>query len=314
MREPTSTSPARRRLLDAALRRSPAQPLFRVRAAGRLAVLAYRGIDDADCFAEQLDRIAHTACPVSLDDVVSALDSGTPLPPRSVLLTFDDVDRTLVDRGLPLLASYGFPGVAFVVPELVGTHRPLWWREAEHLVRHGGTARQLATSSPDAAVRALWRMPDPDRRRSLEELRVSAREPAPPQEQVVVDELRRLAEGGLEIGSHTLGHPLLDRCDDQTVEAEVVGAHGMLRRWLSVPPRAFAYPGGRTEPRAERLLGELGYRAAFLLDHRLAVARVGSPHPLRISRLRVDSTMSRDRFDIVLSGLHPAVHRLRGPA
>lgn len=312
MREPTAITPARRRIFDAVLRRSPAQPFFRARAAGRLAVLAYHGVDDTESFAAQLDRVGRIARPVGVDEVVDWLESGRPLPPRSVLLTFDDGDRTLLDRGLPLLAERGFPGVAFVVPELVGTDRPFWWREAEHLVRHGGTARLLAARSPSAAVRELKRMPDPDRRRSLEELRVSASRPAPPQEQLAPDELRKLAEGGLEIGNHTLGHPLLDRCDDQTVHSEIAGAHRLLDRWLGAPPRTFAYPNGNADPRAEELLGHLGYRAGFLFDHRLAPA--WPPHPLRISRLRVNSTTTKDRFDTILSGLHPAVHRLRGGA
>lgn len=275
-------------------------------------MLAYHGIDDPDSFAAQLDRLARKAYPVSLDDVAGAMASGRPLPPHSVLLTFDDADRTLFDHGLPLLTGHGFPAVVFVVPELVGTHRPFWWREARHLVRHGGTARQLATSSPTAAVKALMRMPDPDRRRSLEELRVSARRPAPPHEMLAVEELRKLAESGLEIGNHTLGHALLDRCDDQTVETEITGAHRMLERWLATPPRAFAYPNGNHDPRAERLLGQLGYTAGFLFDHRLAPGR--PPHALQISRLRVNSATSKDRFDTILSGLHPAVHRLRGGA
>lgn len=309
MRELTAATPARRRIFDAVLRRSPAQPYFRARAAGRLAVLAYHGIEDRQSFAAQLDRVARTARPVALGDVLDWLHSGRALPSHSVLLTFDDGDRTLLDVGLPLLAERRIPGVAFVVPELVGTDRPFWWREAAHLVAHGGTARNLPAQSPSAAVGALKRMPDPDRRRSLEELRVSAARPAPPQEQLAPDELPELAEGGLEIGNHTLGHPLLDRCDDQTVETEISGAHRLLSRWLGSPPRAFAYPNGNTDRRAEDLLGRLGYRAGFLFDHRLAPA---GPHPLRISRLRVNSTTTRDRFDTILSGLHPAVHRLRG--
>jgi hypothetical protein len=56
-------------------------------------------------------------------------------------------------------------------------------------------------------------------------------------------------------------------------------------------------------------LSNLCYSAAFLFDHRHA--RPGS-HALRISRLRVNSTTSIDRFAAILSGLHPAVHKARG--
>ena len=35
-------------------------------------------------------------------------------------------------------------------------------------------------------------------------------------------------------------------------------------------------------------------------------------HPLRLSRVRVNSDTSLDRFAIILSGLHPALHHARG--
>ncbi|GGO96141.1 polysaccharide deacetylase family protein [Wenjunlia tyrosinilytica] len=310
MRELTAATPGRRRRIDAALRRSPVQPYFRARASSRLAVLAYHGIDDTGSFAAQLERLRRLANPIGFEEVAAWLVLGKPLPPHSVLVTFDDGDHSVVERGLPLMAEHRIPGLAFVIAELVGTDRPFWWSEAQALVKEGGAARLVTTSSPSAAIRALKRMPDPDRRRSLEELRVSARRPAPRQRQLSVEDLHRLAEGGIEIGNHSLGHPCLNQCDDATVRTEIVEAHRLLTGWLGTPPRAFAYPNGFVIKHAEELLDQLDYTAAFLFDHRLAPPR--PKHRLRISRLRVNSTTSRDRFDTILSGLHPAVHRLRG--
>ena len=51
----------RRDRIDSVLRHSPLQPVFRAVAAGRLAVLAYHGIDDPRSFAAQMDRLAATA-------------------------------------------------------------------------------------------------------------------------------------------------------------------------------------------------------------------------------------------------------------
>ncbi|GAB2614882.1 hypothetical protein GCM10027168_54350 [Streptomyces capparidis] len=310
MPELTTVPAKRRRHWDLALRFSPAQPYFRARASHRLAVLAYHEIDDRRRFAAQLDRLRRSAHPVSLAEVADSLAHGTPLPPHSVLLTFDDGDPSLLERGLPLLVERGIPAVVFVVAELIGTHRPFWWREAAHLVQHGGRARGLNASTATAAVRALRRMPDPDRRRILAELRVTAHSPAPPHRQLTVRELRMLKDAGIEVGNHTLGHACLDQCDEATVRTEIAEAHRMLTSWLGEPPRAFAYPDGDAVPAAQGLLEQLGYSAAFLFDHRLAEAR--PQHQLRLSRLRMHSTASRERFETILSGLHPAVQRLRG--
>ncbi|MFD8704955.1 polysaccharide deacetylase family protein [Kitasatospora sp. NPDC059648] len=291
------------------LRFAPVQPLFRARAAQRLAVLAYHGVTDHRSFGAQLDRLRRLATPVSLEAVLQAVTERRPLPPRSVLVTFDDADRSVLTHALPALDARGIPATAFVISELIGTERPFWWHEADFLARHGGRARSLDCGHPSQLLPRLKAMPDPDRRRSLHELRISADRRPPRQEQLTPADLLALRDGGVAIGNHTQGHPCLGRCDDATVRTEITGAHEALTHWLGEPPIAFAYPDGGHDPRAETVLQELGYRLGFLSDHRLG-PRLPT-HPLQISRLQVDSTTSTRRFDTILSGLEPAYRRWR---
>ncbi|MFJ5234935.1 polysaccharide deacetylase family protein [Kitasatospora sp. NPDC088391] len=311
---PIAVAPAARRPREdrgSWLRFSPAQPLFRARAAQRLAVLAYHGVTDPRSFGAQLDRLRRLATPVSVQDVERAVTEGRPLPPRSVLVTFDDPDRTVLRHALPELVARRIPAAAFVIAELVGTERPFWWHEAAFLARNGGRARLLPSGGdPDRVLALLKALPDPDRRRSLAELRVSALRRPPAQEQLRPEDLRALLEADVAVGNHTLGHPSLRRCDEATVHAEIAGAHRVLTRWLGEAPTAFAYPDGGFDERADSVLRQLGYRLGFLSDHRLG-PRLPA-HPLRISRLQVDSTTSTRRFDTILSGLEPAVQRLLG--
>ncbi|MFJ1757954.1 polysaccharide deacetylase family protein [Kitasatospora sp. NPDC088134] len=311
---PTAVAPAVRRPREdrgSWLRFSPAQPLFRARAAQRLAVLAYHGVTDPRSFGAQLDRLRRLATPVSVQDVERAVTEGRPLPPRSVLVTFDDPDRTVLRHALPELVARRIPAAAFVIAELVGTEQPFWWHEAAFLARHGGRARLLpAGGDPERVLALLKALPDPDRRRTLAELRVSASRRPPAQEQLRPEDLRALLAADVAVGNHTLGHPSLRRCDAATVHAEIAGAHRVLTRWLGEAPTAFAYPDGGFDERADSVLRQLGYRLGFLSDHRLG-PRLPA-HPLRISRLQVDSTTSTRRFDTILSGLEPAVQRLLG--
>ncbi|WP_145907126.1 polysaccharide deacetylase family protein [Kitasatospora viridis] len=292
------------------LRHSPAHSLFRAHAARRLAVLAYRRVTDRRSFGAQLDRLCQVAVPVSLPALEQAVAAGRPLPPRSVLITFDDADRSVLEHALPALTARGLPAVAFVVTELVGTDRPSWRDEAAFLLAHGGYARALGPSARPDRLGQLLALPDPDRRRSMHELRVSATVQAPGRSRLTPPELRRLAAGRVAIGSQSLGGPELRRCDDETVRTELRAAHQALGGWLGAPPTAFAYPGGCDDPRAARVLADLGYRSAFLTDHRLS--RRLPREALRVSRVSVDSSCPRDHFEAVLSGLHPAVTRWRG--
>lgn len=298
--------------VDTFLRWSPAQPLCRRRADRHLVVLAYHGVDDAAHFAWQMELLRSTMRPVALDDVLGAMAARRSLPPRSVLVTFDDGERSVLERALPILESREIPAVAFVVAGLVGTNEPFWWSEVEESVRRGGHAPGLPPGDPAGAVRALKGVSNDVRLARLQELRESTKGPPVRTRHLCPEDLFALEDAGIAIGNHTLTHPCLDRCFGKVVEREIREAHDALTGMLGAPPRAFAYPNGNHDPRAARVLTGLGYGAAFLFDHR--IGRFPPSDPYRISRVRVSSTTDPDRFRIVLSGLHPALHHALGRA
>lgn len=287
----------------------------RSRPARRLTVLTFPGAADPSVFRAQVDRLVRTANPVSLAQVQRALTTGAPLPAHAVLISFEHGHRSAVTTALPVLAARSVPAVAFVVAGLVDTERPYWWQEAEFLVQQGGRARNLSVRDPAGVANALAALPDPDRRRCLEELRVTARRAAPGRPQLTAADLLALRDGGVEIGNHTYGDARLNQCDDYVVREEVVGAHERLTRLTGTEPSAFAHPGGVPDLRAEALLRGLGYRSAFLSDGHLFDLRptaASRPNPLRISRLQVSGRTTRGLIDAVLAGWSPAVRRLRG--
>lgn len=294
-----------RRALDAALRWSPAQPLFRWRASRHLAVLAYHAIDDPDRFEAQLEHLRRAMHPVSLEEVRAATAEGAGLPRRAALITFDDGDRTVLDLAAPLMAEKGLPGVAFVVTSLLGTDRTLWTQEVVALARGGGRTGRFGGLSPEDLVVALKRTPEADRLSVIEELRRTASEPSPRRPQLRPEDLRALEGSGITIGSHSATHRPLPTCTDDGVRTEIVDAHGSILAATGHHPRAFAYPDGHWDPRAASVLAELDYAVAFLFDHRSI--RLPPSDRYRLSRLRVSSTDSLDRFRVVLSGLHPAL-------
>lgn len=59
------------------------------------------------------------------------------------------------------------------------------------------------------------------------------------------DELGRLAEEGVTLGSHTRTHPDLTRLDASRMEDEVAGSTERIHRETGVRPQTFAYPYGR---------------------------------------------------------------------
>lgn len=72
-------------------------------------------------FADQMrllhDVGAHT---ITLGDVLAALTEHRALPPRPVVLTFDDGHNDFATRAVPVLQQYGFVATSFVVPDFLG--------------------------------------------------------------------------------------------------------------------------------------------------------------------------------------------------
>ncbi|WP_353259044.1 polysaccharide deacetylase family protein [Prochlorothrix hollandica] len=69
--------------------------------------------------------------PIALDDLVLHLQTGLPLPPKPILLTFDDGYEGHYSRVLPLLERFGYPALFSVFPakvngDIVGRSTLTW--------------------------------------------------------------------------------------------------------------------------------------------------------------------------------------------
>ena len=111
-------------------------------------------------FAAHLELIRESgATPISMEELVSHLRTGMPLPEKPVLLTFDDGYRGHYTYVFPLLKQYGYPGLFSIYSYKVGRDhgRPgLDWGQvqtiandplmtiASHTIKHPRDLRELS--------------------------------------------------------------------------------------------------------------------------------------------------------------------------
>jgi peptidoglycan/xylan/chitin deacetylase (PgdA/CDA1 family) len=57
---------------------------------------------------------------LSVELLVKAIKEGAELPPKPILLTFDDGSETIYENALPILQRYSFTGVSYIVYNYVG--------------------------------------------------------------------------------------------------------------------------------------------------------------------------------------------------
>lgn len=276
----------------------------------RLRVLAFHDVPDAERFEAQMRWLVAHYTPVSPSDVERA--SERRLPHDAVLVTFDDGDRTVAENAAPVLERLGIPALAFVVAGLIGTGEPYWWDVATAGAALGVQAGGRTVFEPAAALQALKSVPDTERRAEIQRLHRSLgrRGETVPARHMSERDVEHAIAAGVLIGHHSLTHPCLDRCDDESLVTELKGAHDDLADRLGEPPRYFAYPNGNLDCRAERWFASSGYTLGFLFDHRLN--RTPLSAPLRLSRIRADASADVATFRSMVSGVHPTIHRLRG--
>ena len=107
-----------------------------------LRVLMYHKVNDLPgnpatvptrIFEEQMALLGKLGyVPVSLDAVRDHYLLGSALPPRAVLITFDDGYRDNLENAVPVLRRHGYPAVLFVPIGFLDDGRPLPHEESLH--------------------------------------------------------------------------------------------------------------------------------------------------------------------------------------
>lgn len=93
-------------------------------------------------FESQMDSIeANGFTPISLDQLYAHLTQGSSIPPKSIVLTFDDNYRGFYENAFPILKKHNFPAVEFVHTKFVGSstgeHPKMSWDQLKELVKSG---------------------------------------------------------------------------------------------------------------------------------------------------------------------------------
>ena len=89
-------------------------------------------------FAQHLELLRRHCRTMQLRELVRHLRQNT-IPPRAVVLTFDDGYADNLYQVKPLLARYGLPATVFVTAGYLGSERERWSDELERLLLHPGT-------------------------------------------------------------------------------------------------------------------------------------------------------------------------------
>lgn len=303
--------------------------LFRTLNRDRLLVVMYHGVTRQShlppvwtqlplpVFRAQLEFLKSRYQPVSLQQLLQALDREVPLPERAVLITFDDGLSNNYSVAYPVLKELGVPAVIFLTMEMIGTRNLLWFDELYLLIREGGrrgVLLELPLPEAQRSYRAgkLWdayvvtvegakRVGEEMRRNLMEKLRAAV--PLDHGENLedfgflTWDEVREMEKSGLvRFGSHTGTHRILSELTESELEEEVLTPRRRFAAELGREPESFCFPNGIPgidfDSRHQAFLRSCGYRCAFSTKHELF--HPGTGEHMGIARIAAGNDWSSD--------------------
>ena len=208
-----------------------------------------------------------------------ALRSEGRLPPRSVSITFDDGYANNAEVALPILVRRGVRATFYIATGYLNGGR-MWNDSVIEAVRRaprldledlglgnhalpGVTERRRAIGEILAALKYR----EPEERIAIA-AEIAKRAALAPHSELMMsdDQVRRLAAAGMEVGAHTVSHPILARIDRATAKREIEESKLCLEHITGASVSTFAYPNGRPAKDYGRehveLVREAGYTSA----------------------------------------------------
>ena len=272
-------------------------------------------------FDEQVRYLKTHFHPARLADVIARLSSGEPLDARTVVLTVDDGYEDFATHAYPVLARHGVPATVYAVSRFISGECWLWF-DALQWITEAAPAGQYSIVLGDVTLTAELQTRESRHRLWLDAAALAVARPPAAQWEIVDalarqcsvllpalptpeyramswDQLRALDPAIVEVGAHTLSHPILAQCPPDLQEKEIRDCRRELESALGREVRNFCYPNGMPEDFTQQsvdLVAASGYTSAVMAcgglastsSDRYRLERLGVPEGMHMFRNAVN--------------------------
>lgn len=175
---------------------------------------------------------------ILMEDLFQTIYYNKKLPPKPIILTFDDGYDNHYYNVYPLLKKYKFKGSFYIITSLV--NQP-------------GRINQ--------------------------------------------QQIKELADNGMEIGSHSVSHPDFSHLNEQEINNELHYSKLLLEKIINKKIYFFCYPSGKYNNHSFPILKKEGYLLALTTN---SGTLISSDHPFEVPRLRITGDESLENFKKLL--------------
>ena len=258
---------------------------------GRLSVLIFHRVlprpdpifpneVDATKFDQMMGWVKNWFNVLPLDEAVRRLTTST-LPARAAAITFDDGYADNHAVALPILQRHGLTCTVFVATGFLDGGR--MWNDtviesvracplnmldlsSDGLGNHPIASDEQKREAIGAIIGQIKYLPV-DRRAELTARIAHFAQASPPDDLMMTSaQVRDMFRAGMQIGAHTVSHPILARLELNLARKEIADSKMQLEELLGKRVGLFAYPNGKPGtdylPEHASLAREMGFDAA----------------------------------------------------
>lgn len=236
---------------------------------------------DIDTFTWQMETLASCFNVLTLEEAIAAIQENR-VPPRAVCISFDDGYRSCHDFALPILSRLRLPATVFVTTGYLDGGNMWNDRIIEAIrrlpegildLRDVGLGQHIMSGLMDRKEIAQKINDDSkylssdNRLRVIEKLEKLTEIDSDSSLMLTREMIGNLSKNGIEIGGHTITHPILAKLNDDDARYEIEENKRVLEEIIGKPLRLFAYPNGKVkadfDQRHVQMVSDAGYTAAF---------------------------------------------------
>ncbi len=243
--------------------------LLSTKGKGRLSILIYHRVlpeqdfmrpnePTVDAFNWHMQLISKFFSPLGLAEALDLMEKGK-LPDNAICVTFDDGYADNEQYALPILKKWGVPATVFVSTGFINGGR--MWNDTvvealrqmdEEICLSSVGLKTYETKTNDQKREAAYdiithiKHMEADKRLDITKQIASKCPSALPDGLMLNNEaILNLAKAGIEIGGHTVNHPILAKLSKNEALEEISEGKKTLEDIINKKIRFFAYPNGK---------------------------------------------------------------------
>lgn len=277
-------------------------------------------------FLWQMQHIKHYYNPIRLSELGNYFSGQTPWPARPVVITFDDGFDDNYHYAFPVLQQEDIPATIFVTTDYIDSSTSYWFDFAVFLLKKLTIKTELKTADnqfailldPGLSIKTLQRelfiflkrIPDVARQEILQKLSQAVDVYSNPNplsllhsKAMTWDNIREMSNSGVvDIGSHTLSHPILNQISREQLVEELQQSKQLIENKTGKPCYIMAYPFGGddiTSPQVIQEVANAGYQLACM--YQKAYTSRMPDNLLKLERIHIETDITRSLFAAMLA-------------